>query len=152
MNEIGKVVAVKGDRADVEVSAKSTCKGCSAAGICNWTGDNTKRVIARNVAGIQPGNYGVLETKEQSRALSSLIVFGLPILLMLAGVLIGGLLVKKDLWAGISSGIGLLLGLGIVKLFDIAARRSGKSLPVLTGPADGPAPCSTDHEPSTGPK
>jgi positive regulator of sigma E activity len=130
------------------VSAKSTCKGCSAAGICNWAGENKKRVIARNQAGATKGQFVVLETMEQGRARSALVVFGLPVILMLAGVLVGGLVFKKDLWAGISSGVGLALGLGVVKLFDIAARRSGRSLPVVTGPAEGPAECPSDGPPA----
>jgi len=54
-----------------------------------------------------------------------------PVVLMVTGVLIGGLLLRKDLWSGILAGVGLLLGLGIVKIFDIAANRSGSGLPVI---------------------
>ncbi len=140
-------MSVSGERAEVEVSAKSTCKGCSAAGMCNWTGENKKRVLARNEVGAAAGQRVVIETAERGRALSSLLVFGVPVVLMLAGVLVGGLLLGKDLWAGICSGAGLVLGLGFVKLFDVAARRSGRSLPVITGLADEPAECESDGRP-----
>jgi len=48
-------------------------------------------------------------------------------------VLIGGLLIRKDAWSGILTGLGLALGFGIVKTIDIVVSRSGRSLPVIAG-------------------
>jgi hypothetical protein len=52
---------------------------------------------------------------------------------MLAGVLVGGLIMHKDTWSGILAGVGLALGFGIVKAIDVSVNRSGRSLPVIVG-------------------
>src|SRR5512138_2159744 len=101
MRETGKVVSTKNDRAEVEVAAKGECEHCTAAGICNWTGTSVRKVLAVNKAGAGAGDLVELETVEGSGAKSNLLVFGIPVLLMFAGVLIGGLIVRKDMWSGI---------------------------------------------------
>ena len=136
MRETGKVVSTKNDRAEVEVAARGECEHCTAAGICNWTGTSLRKVLAVNTAGAAAGDVVELETIEGTGAKSNLLVFGIPVLLMLAGVLVGGLVLRKDLWSGILTGVGLALGLGIVKAIDIAVNRTGRSLPVIVGMAE----------------
>ena len=132
MREAGKVISTKNDRAEVEVAARGECEHCSAAGICNWTGTNVRKVLAVNKVGAAAGDMVELETVEGTGAKSNLMVFGIPVLLMLAGVLVGGLAIRKDVWSGILAGVGLALGLGIVKAIDVSVNRSGRSLPVVT--------------------
>jgi positive regulator of sigma E activity len=131
MRETGKVISTKNDRAEVEVVARGECEHCTAHGICNWTGTNVRKVLAVNKVGAATGDVVELETIEGTGAKSNLMVFGIPVLLMLAGVLVGGLAIRKDVWSGILAGVGLALGLGIVKAIDIAVSRSGRSLPVI---------------------
>ena len=131
MRETGKVLSTKNDRAEVEVAAHGECEKCSAHGLCNWTGTSLRKVLAVNRAGAGAGDVVELEVVEGTGAKSNLLVFGIPVLFMFAGVLIGGLLIRKDVWSGILAGVGLVLGFGIVKIIDIAVNRSGKSLPVI---------------------
>jgi len=131
MRENGKVVSTKNGRAEVEVAARGECEHCSAHGICNWTGTSTRKVLAVNRVGAAAGDIVELDTVEGVGAKSNLLVFGIPVLFMVAGVLVGGLVLRKDLWSGILSGVGLALGLGIVKVIDISVNRSGRSLPVV---------------------
>jgi sigma-E factor negative regulatory protein RseC len=131
MRETGKVVGTKNDRAEVEVAARGECEHCTAHGICNWTGTSLRKVLAVNKAGAAAGDVVELETVEGTGAKSNLLVFGIPVVLMVAGVLIGGLMLRKDMWSGILAGVGLALGFGIVKVIDIAVNRSGRSLPVI---------------------
>jgi positive regulator of sigma E activity len=135
MRENGKVIRTKNDRAEVEVAAKGECEHCTAAGICNWTGTSLRKVLAVNKVGAGAGDFVELETEEGTGAKSNLLVFGIPVLLMLAGVLIGGLILRKDAWSGILAGVGLAVGFGIVKAIDISVNRSGRSLPVIVGRA-----------------
>jgi positive regulator of sigma E activity len=132
MRENGKVTSTKNDRAEVEVAAKGECEHCTAAGICNWTGTSLRKVLAVNKVGAVTGDMVELETVEGSGAKTNLVVFGIPVVLMFAGVLIGGLVLRKDMWSGILAGVGLALGFGIVKIIDIAVNKSGRSLPVIT--------------------
>jgi sigma-E factor negative regulatory protein RseC len=135
MRETGKVVSTRNDRAEVEVAAKGECEHCTAHGICNWTGTSVRKVLAVNQVGAGVGDTVELETTEGSGAKTNLLVFGIPVVLMFAGVLIGGLVLRKDMWSGILAGVGLALGFGIVKIVDIAVNRSGRSLPVIVGMA-----------------
>jgi len=130
MRETGRVVSARGARAEVEMEARGECEHCGAHGICNWTGTNVRKILAVNKAGAKPGDSVALEITEGTGLKSNLLVFGIPALGMLAGVLVGGLLIS-DLWSGILGGIGLVVGVGIVKLIDISVGRSGKSLPVI---------------------
>jgi len=131
MRETGKVVSSKNDRAEVEVAARGECEHCTAHGICNWTGTSVRKVLAVNKVGAGAGDFVELETVEGTGAKSNLLVFGIPVLLMFAGVLVGGLILRKDAWSGILAGVGLALGFGIVKAIDISVNRSGRSLPVV---------------------
>jgi len=133
MRENGKVVNIKNDRAEVEVAARGQCEHCSAHAMCNWTGTSTRKVLAVNKVGAGVGDAVELETAEGTGAKSNLLVFGIPVVLMVVGVLIGGLLIRKDAWSGILTGLGLALGFGIVKTIDIVVSRSGRSLPVIAG-------------------
>jgi len=136
MRETGKVVSTNSGRAEVEVAARGECEHCSAHGICNWTGTSTRKVLAVNRVGAAAGDIVELDTVEGVGAKSNLLVFGIPVLFMVAGVLVGGLVLRRDLWSGILSGVGLALGLGIVKVIDISVNRSGRSLPVIVRRTD----------------
>ena len=131
MRETGKVVSTRDDRAEVEVAAKGECEHCSAHGICNWTGTGVRKVLAVNRAGANVSDLVELEIAEGIGAKSNLLVFGIPVLFMLAGVLVGGLVLRKDLWSGILAGVGLALGLVVVKVVDTSMNRLGRSLPVI---------------------
>ncbi len=133
MRENGKVVSTKNDRAEVEVAAKSECKHCSAHAMCNWNGTSVRKVLAVNKVGAAVGDGVELELGAGTGAQTNLLVFGIPVLLMFAGVLIGGLALRKDMWSGILAGVGLALGFGIVKAIDVSVNRSGRSLPVIVG-------------------
>ncbi len=132
MRENGKIASVHGNRAEVEVAARGECEHCTAAGICNWTGNSLRKVLVVNKAGAGVGDVVELESIEGTGVKSNLLVFGIPVLLMLAGVLVGGLVMRKDVWSGILAGVGLALGFGIVKIIDVAVNRSGRGLPVVT--------------------
>jgi positive regulator of sigma E activity len=146
MRENGKVVAIRGGRADVEVAARGECEHCSAHGVCNWTGTSVRKVLAVNKIGAAAGEAVELETGEGTGARTNILVFGIPVALMLAGVLIGGLVLRRDLWSGILTGIGLVLGLGIVKVIDVAVNRSGRSLPVVVRRLGSDEPGSRESE------
>lgn len=139
MEERGRVMAVDGLRAQIEVVPDEACKHCSARGICNWTGERKKVVLARNEVGAQVGETVVILRSGSSRTVSALLIFGLPALLLLSGVVAGTLLLRtktgpgpsQDLWAAVLGGVGLAIGIGIVKLLDMRTSRTGRALPVV---------------------
>ena len=131
MKETGRVTAVRGDRAEVELAEHGECGHCPAHGICSPAGGKTRRVLAVNHTEAVTGDTVMVALPDSTGLRSNLLVFGVPTLLMLAGVLIGSLLLKRDLWAGLLAGVGLAVGVMVVKMVDIAATRSGRTLPVV---------------------
>ncbi len=136
MRETGKVVSIASGRAQVEVAAKEECGHCSAHGVCNWTGTSVRKVLAVDRAGVKAGDLVEIEIGAGTGAQTNLLVFGIPVALMLGGVLLGGLVLRRDMWSAILAGVGLVLGFGIVKVIDIRANRSGRNLPVILGKTD----------------
>lgn len=128
--ETGKVVGVNGERAEVLVIPEEGCAHCDAAGFCNWTGKREKTVLALNPIGAAAGEMVVLSRRIRPGTRSALLVFGLPALLMILGVILGAVL-GNDLWAAILAGVGLASGFLVIKLFDHAKGKTGKDLPVI---------------------
>ncbi|MEO0019830.1 MAG: SoxR reducing system RseC family protein [candidate division WOR-3 bacterium] len=128
--ETGKVVGVMGERAEVQVAPEGGCAHCGAASFCNWTGKREKTVLALNPIGASVGEMVVLSRRIRPATHSALLVFGLPALLMILGVIVGALLVN-DLWAAILAGAGVVLGFLLVKVVDRAKGKAGKDLPVI---------------------
>jgi positive regulator of sigma E activity len=141
MRENGKVVSTRNGRAEVEVAAKGECEHCSARGVCNWTGTSVRKVLAANEVGAVAGDTVEVETGTGTGARANLLVFGIPVVLMLAGVLVGGLILRRDVWSAVLAGAGLVLGFGIVKAIDTTVNRSGRSLPVIVGLAEKSEAC-----------
>jgi len=129
--ESGRVVMVRGSRAEVEVIPHSGCDHCSAVSFCHWTGSRAKRVLAHNRINAREGDMVVISRSVKQSARSSLVVFGLPALLMLGGVVLGRILFQSDTWAAGFAGVGLVVALVVVKVADAAVVRTGAGLPVI---------------------
>jgi len=132
--EPGVVKTVYDDRAEVEVVPSDTCRHCGAAHLCNWSCERTRTIVARNPIGAEPGDRVYIQREEKERLRSGLLIFGLPALLMIAGVLIGATLLN-DRAAVILAGIGLLIAIVILRLIERHRAHSGTGLPVITRPA-----------------
>jgi positive regulator of sigma E activity len=139
MEEPGRVRSVADGRAEVEIEPGGACEKCGASGFCNWTGKRSRLVLARNDAGAEAGDAVVVETAEAGRLGSAGLVFGLPGGLMALGVVVGSL-AWNDTGAAILAGVGLVLGLALLKLIDRRYRRSGRNLPVVTRRLEGCRP------------
>ncbi|MFO7650650.1 MAG: SoxR reducing system RseC family protein [bacterium] len=132
-----RVVRVAGGNAEVEVTARGACGGCSNAAVCGAVGGKQRVLLARNPVGAAPGDWVAIQVSEARGTLSAVLVFGVPAALMLAGVLAGGLLMG-DLWAGILAGVGLVLGVVIVTIVDRQVARSGRGLPEIVRKIESP--------------
>ncbi len=88
--DVGRVVAVRGKRVKVEVERGEGCKSCSLRGMC--FGRNTPAIFdLENDLDLNPGDRVQLEIAPSTRVLTSLLVFGLPLLCLFGGYLIGNL-------------------------------------------------------------
>ncbi|MCL6465446.1 MAG: SoxR reducing system RseC family protein [candidate division WOR-3 bacterium] len=129
--EPGVVKTIYDDRAEVEVVPSDSCRHCGAAHLCNWSCERTRTIVARNPIGAKPGDRVYIQHEEKERLRSSLLLFGLPALLMIAGVLIGATILN-DRAAVILAGIGLLIAIALVRLIERRRAHSGTGLPVIT--------------------
>lgn len=129
--ETGTVVQVAGNRAQVRVIPSGGCDRCGAASFCNWTGKKERVVIAINPIGAQPGDGVVISRKIKEGTNSALLLFGLPVGMMLAGVIIGGIILRRDIWTAILMGAGLFIGIAVLKLIDRRKGQLGSGLPVI---------------------
>ncbi len=86
------------------------CEGCSAKGICKIPATDIMEIAPENLpTGIRPGDAVEVELSPASRVWLSFSVFILPLLLMLAGALLGA--IKGEGWAIAAGFAGLLAGL-----------------------------------------
>ncbi len=131
MEETGTVVGFRGTQAEVEIPARGECSHCPAHSLCNWTGQKTRMILAANAVQARLGDRVLLSLSPKRKVSSNLLVFGIPTLGMLVGVLLGSLVFRTELWAGVLTGVGLTAGFLLVKLIDGLAGRSGKILPVV---------------------
>jgi positive regulator of sigma E activity len=72
----------------------------------------------------------VISRSTRAGAHSALLVFGLPVLLMVAGVVFGSML-GSEIWAGALAGLGLGLAILILRLIDRVRDRKGTNLPII---------------------
>jgi sigma-E factor negative regulatory protein RseC len=95
LREEGIVIAVKGDRAQVEARPKSACGSCSARSGCGTSlvaslfprrGHN---FIARNCVGAKPGDRVFIGLDESVLQRASLMIYLLPLLGLIGGALAG---------------------------------------------------------------
>ena len=123
IEETAKVIDLDGKYAWVETQRKSACascsvnKGCGTATIAKVLGKRRTRVKTINQLGAKSGDMVVIGIQEQALVRGSIAVYAIPLLLLLAGGLIGDWLGKGSGSENLSILFGLAgLGLGFVWL------------------------------------
>ena len=104
MLETGRVVEAGGENIKVRVEQKEECKACKA---CVFK-DNGRVVTVPNTIGAKEGDEVGLEISEAANRLSTMIVFGLPLIMLAVGILIGKLCFEAE-WAMFVFGFGMLI-------------------------------------------
>lgn len=138
------MVAVAGEQAEVALPVQGSCARCGAASLCDWTCRRERVVLARNPVGARPGQTVVISRDRRAGMGSALLTFGLPALLMIAGVTAGSLL-GDDRLAAVLAGAGLLIGGLILYILDRCRRFS---LPVIVRVISESTPGGEDEDSS----
>jgi len=126
--DMGTVIEVEGKKVRVEVVRSGGCKTCSMQSFC--FGRNTPAVFdVESELELKPGDRVELEIAPASRIISSLLVFGLPILCLFLGYLIGSIWLDELASIGIAFAATALSYI-ILKLID---RKFGKKVQVRIG-------------------
>lgn len=141
ITERGRVVAVANDSLWVETVRSSTCSGCSARkgcghGLLSGIGEGR-----RNYLRVLPGELPLADVAvddqveiaipENVLLIGAAIVYLLPLLAMLAGTLVGSSLSHGDGAAIAGAVLGLVSGLGLVRLHSLVRRNDPHSQPRL---------------------
>jgi sigma-E factor negative regulatory protein RseC len=87
--EMAQVLSLEGDLAVVKPQFSSVCESCGSSSMCFPQNGEEPEIRALNVAEAKPGDLVMIEQTEGSRISASLIVFGLPILMMVGGTILG---------------------------------------------------------------
>ncbi len=117
MEEIGKVAEKEDGIVVVHIPIKGHCSHCGMSGVCTASGRDYRSLRARNIIDAKIGDTVKLKINPGKRLSLSFLVFGLPVLLGIIGILMGQ--PYGDLGTVIGAIIGLGAGLLIVKLVDI---------------------------------
>lgn len=123
ITESGKVVAVNGDKVWVQTIRTSACESCSARHGCGQralasvSSGRANQVLVANSLGARVGDEVTVAIDESALLGASLLVYALPLVLMVAGAVLG-----HQLSAG-SDGASMLGAVTGLALGFLAARR-----------------------------
>lgn len=116
ITESGKVVAITESQAWVQTIRASACQSCSARHGCGQralasaTGGRANQIRVANRLGAQVGDDVVLAIEEAALLRASVLVYAVPLLLMIAGAVVG------HQWSGgqdLAAVLGAAAGMGV---------------------------------------
>ena len=131
MKEQALVVKTAGRIAVVQIEKRPECAACK---VCAFAGGKSRvKVKALNTAGAKTGDRVLVEAEKDNRALASFVVYIVPVLLGIAGVVIGAYCFEEELWAAVLCLIGLALGFVAVWAIDkLLSKRRGFGIEVVS--------------------
>lgn len=137
MRETGEVVNTSGDTVTVRIKRTSACAHCKA---CDFgMNSDEMRVTAKNACNAKTGDRVRVELKPESFISAALILYGLPLIGLLAGVWLGSVagtwmgLGKYSAFVGFAGGLALAaLAYAVIKKREPYWRSKGYT-PMATG-------------------
>ena len=115
MTETGRVVEIIGTQARIEVAPNKACRTCPACTVCRPHGA-VRHIEAENRVDAHVGDEVCIETSTTQSMVAILLVFGVPVVLALVGLIIGTSL--GNLPSMILGVIGFAVGLAVAKIFN----------------------------------
>lgn len=129
--EEGLVVEVIGNIAKIKAGKHNDCKNCGAC-----PGENSVIVTAKKQIDVKPGQRVVFEVKETNALKAAFVVFVLPLIAVLIGVLLGGVAANSiggngSVYKILGGVIAFILVAAYIKLFDNSVSKRESSMPVI---------------------
>ncbi|MDI6873043.1 SoxR reducing system RseC family protein [Candidatus Solincola sp.] len=112
--ELGTVIKVKGNLAEVAFPRGRMCEGCGSC--CVAAGEDTMVVEARNPGGARKGDRVEVEVPIRVALKAAYLLYGVPLLAFLLGLGAGGVLGALVLGGSWDVPLGLLFGFGFLVL------------------------------------
>lgn len=144
IEEQALVVAVDGDQAKLEIVRRTPCglcgqtRGCGVSVFGKLLGHRNNVFSAVNPLNAQIGDQVVVGVDEKALLVSSLAVYGIPLVSVLAGAVAGTLLAPTggDVWPLAGAGLGLVSGILALKAHAMGRGLDARYRPVILRPAD----------------
>ncbi len=143
LEETARVERIEVDEIWVETQRRSTCsscsvnKGCGTATLAKVLGNRRTLVRVLSDLPLEVGDQVVIGIREQALVRGSLAVYATPLLLLLAGAVMGELGAEQGLWAGAEAAsillglFGLVAGLLWLKVFTRQIQHDVNYQPVV---------------------
>ena len=133
--ETGRVTKVADGKAIVEIERSSACAKCHAGCVCD-VGTSTMLVEANDPIGVHIDQCVQMSIQNASVLRASFVVYVIPLLALIGGVLLGGYLDKTF---GFQNVLGILIGFGclglsliFVRFYNNIFKQNIKNQPVIT--------------------
>ena len=122
--EKGIVEKVENGFAEIRLRETGECEECSAKIICKTKDDSTRKINAIDPFGVKPGDEISVSIPGKGLGISALVIYGMPLVLLLLGILIGMSIFESNRELQSS-----LMGIGLAALYFLLVRSlSGKIL------------------------
>lgn len=140
MERFGRVLEARGDRAVVLMQRHSACENCGqCGGILGGPDVKDSEVEVKNPIGADQGELVRIQVEDQKVLLLSFVVYLIPAVVLVAGLLLGYQAAVSYGWAinpnyaGVISGVLLMLvTFGFIRKWDQKVRNDPRYLPVIT--------------------
>ncbi len=136
IEEEGIVSEIVGDTAKVAILKKSACEQCAASGVCH-PGDQDL-MEAANPLGAKKGQKVKIAVAPQVYLQASIILYGIPMAVFIAGAIIAKKLsmqygheANSDLWAFIAGAVCLLISFIFIRTYNKKVEKTQKYKPVI---------------------
>ncbi len=121
--EYGTVIEIKNGFAILEVSLQDMCASCVAHSACTVLGGGKKRISVRNSLRAREGDLVEFSISDRGSLISALIVYALPVVLLITGMVCGSILLhtrtcSSDSAMAVGGTAGILIAFGIIKLLN----------------------------------
>jgi sigma-E factor negative regulatory protein RseC len=113
--EEGVVIGLEGKRAVVLLTGTDQCEQCGLHDHCKPTGAAGRSLIATDPLGVRPGDRVQVIVQGKNVLLATVLLYGIPLLLLLVGIFVGLALFKTNIELYSS-----LLGLGLMGVYALA--------------------------------
>lgn len=131
IEERGVVTGTEGITARVKVQKRGACEGCTATGVCE-TAEDGMEIKALNPRQARVGQQVRVSIKPQSYLKGSFVVYGIPMIALIAGAIIGKNIGEKYVSSIDSDLVAALLGFFLMAITFILARKWSRKAETMT--------------------
>ena len=112
--EEGLVIRAGAGQAEILLNASASCPGCAAKFLCRSADQAARTLVAADPLGVQPGERVTIQISAGSLLRASLQLYGVLLLLLLAGLVFGLLFLDQLAAALLALGLPAAYGLALL--------------------------------------